>query len=72
MGKRICVLRMGFLWYLHTPVEALLSGLNARGHDVTLVKSYQRDRSRPEELLPGIRNSMIALLARRLPKSRFL
>jgi len=72
MGKRICVLRMGFLWYLHTPVEALLSGLSARGHDVTLVKSYQRDRSKPEEPLPGIRNSMIALLTRRLPKSRFL
>lgn len=72
MGKRICVLRMGFMWYLHTPVQGFLSGLRVRGHDVTLIKSYPRDRRMAEELLPDIRNSMIDLYVRRLPKSRFL
>jgi len=72
MSKRVCVLRMGFLWYLHPPVAGFLSGLHARGHDVTLIKSYPRDRRMPEEILPDICTSMLDLFVRRLPKSRLL
>ena len=72
MSMRVCVLRMGFLWYLHPPVAGFLSGLHARGHDVTLIKSYPRDRRMPEEILPDIRTRMLDLFVRRLPKSRLL
>jgi glycosyltransferase involved in cell wall biosynthesis len=72
MNRKICVFRMGFLWHLLPPLPEFLRGLSARGCEVTLIKSYPRNRSMPEELLPEIRNSMMELHARKLPKSRFL
>jgi glycosyltransferase involved in cell wall biosynthesis len=63
---------MGFLWYLQTALPDLLHGLRARGHEVTVIKSYPRDRRMPEERLPDITYSLIELYARRLAKSRVM
>ena len=63
---------MGFLPFLHVPLRDFIRTLSQRGHEVSLVKSYQRNRNVPEEERPECRNVMIGLLLRRLPKSKFL
>jgi len=72
MTKRICVFRMAFLPYLIAPERQFVDGLSARGYDVTVVKSRVRDRSKREEDRPGMRNLLLDLRLRRLPKSKFL
>lgn len=69
---RVCVLRMAFLPFLLPPIRQFLDGLSARGHDVTLIKTYPRDRSRPEEPRETLRNWMLPLWTRKLPKSKFI
>jgi glycosyltransferase involved in cell wall biosynthesis len=60
---------MAFLPYLLPPVRQFLDGLADRGHAVTLVKSYVRDRSRTEEDRPKLHNHMLRLWSRALPSS---
>jgi glycosyltransferase involved in cell wall biosynthesis len=67
MGQRICALQMAFLPYLLPPVRQFLDSLSDRGYDVTLVKSYVRDRSKTEEDRPKLRNHMLRLVCRALP-----
>ena len=45
---------MAFLPYLLPPVRQFLDSLSDRGYDVTLVKSYVRDRSKSEEDRPKL------------------
>lgn len=72
MGKRVCVLRMAFLPYLIPPERQFIEGLQARGFDITLVKSYVRRGKEKEESRPGLCNRMIDLLTKRWPKSKWI
>jgi len=71
MGKRICVLRMAFLPYLIPPERQFFQGLINRGHEITLVKSYVRGGRAREEARPEVRNWMIDLIMKHLPKSKW-
>lgn len=70
MPKRILVFRFAFLPYLIPPERQFVDGLAARGYDVTVVKSRVRDLSKREEDRPGMRNIIVQLWARRLPKTK--
>ena len=63
-------MRMAFLPYLIPPERQFVDGLAARGYDVTVVKSRVRDRSKREEDRPGMRNIIVDLWARTLPKTK--
>ncbi len=63
-------MRMAFLPYLIPPERQFVDGLAARGYDVTVIKSRVRDRSKVEEDRPGMRNIIVDLTARRLPKTK--
>lgn len=70
MPKKIVVFRFAFLPYLIPPERQFVDGLAARGYDVTVVKSRVRDLSKQEEDRPGMRNIIVQLWARRLPKTK--
>ncbi len=63
---------MAYLPYLLLPIQLLIKNLAARGYEVTLVKTYPRDRSLKEEDRPECHNVMLDLLTRRLPHSKWI
>lgn len=63
---------MAFLPYLIPPERQFVDGLAERGYAVTVVKSRVRDRNKREEDRPGMRNLILDLWLRRLPKSKFI
>ncbi|MBI2431672.1 MAG: hypothetical protein HYV26_02245, partial [Candidatus Hydrogenedentes bacterium] len=71
-GARVLFLRISFVPFLLLPVRLFIDGLVARGHEVTLIKTRPRDQRTPEEARPHIRNVLLELRSRNLPKSRLV
>lgn len=70
--KRVLFVRISFVPFLLLPVRLLIDSLVERGNAVTLIKTRPRDRNAQEEARPHIKNVMMELFVRRLPKSRLL